>query len=110
MAFLDHFAPNAGLDTAAGENGFVRWPAHQIWSFMAFVVAGKRNKADLVSKYSMTATDEIQLDAMSAVYQGKSVADKIEYVNTVHATFMSVEIGDTLIDSTPDGALTMLEI
>ncbi len=50
---------------------------------------GDITRSDVVSAFSLTAADEVELDALKSTYDGiGSAANKARYVSRVHSTFI----------------------
>ena len=89
MALLDHFTRNAG--TEPGQNGFPRYPGHQFVSDLTVFMTGDIVRNKIINDFSLTVNDQIQLDQLKAVYDGKNVAQRNLYRDVVRACFELLE-------------------
>lgn len=90
MALIDHFAPNAGQVGS----GVERLPAHQFADSLYFWAVGDITRADVISLWNLQASDETQLDEISAAYTAKSTnLARLDYMFRLEKMLRLYEIG-----------------
>ena len=97
MALIDHFAEDAG--TGPGENGFVRFATHLFTAGANLLAKGTITKQQFMDAFNMTQNpapdaDELQLDLIIAVYNGKNnVGQRSQYLHDIESALIAFEEG-----------------
>lgn len=91
MTLLDHFAPDAGMEL--GQNGFEQFSVHLFTAALNLWAKTTVTRAQVIAAFGMDATDEIQLDLIKAVYDGKNNTGKPLYLHDIESALIAYEEG-----------------
>ena len=99
MALLDHFAPDSG--TGPGQNGFERFSTHLFTAALNLLAKSTINKTQVMNAFGMTTNptpdaDELQLDLIIAVYNGKNNVGKAQYLHDIESALIAFETGNII--------------
>jgi hypothetical protein len=72
-------------------------PIHEWSAAMWFLAKGEFTKAQLVEAYTITVSDEVQLDQLITHYLGLPVSEQQEYHSTVESAGILLEAGQITV-------------
>jgi len=87
-----------------------RWiPIHFFFAAMSELDRGAVTVANVKTTFAMTAADEVDFDALIAIYQGlPDEVAKLRFINQVHSVFILAEPSN--VDKRPVGYKTPADI
>lgn len=86
MGFIERFEPT-------GPDGDQQYSFHELSAIVFLIANGDFTKAQLKTAYGLDATDDQNLDELTAYYQGLTADKKREFHNEVESWGMMVESG-----------------
>ena len=101
MSLADRFK-QPGLD-----EGIVAIPVHQFSAMIRLWARGKMNKVDVIGAFSVTVSEQVQLDQLVSVYLSKAAGvERSDYLADIEATLSLLERG--IITKTQAGSFLEL--